>query len=427
MRDILLALFLFSAFPMILYRYHIGALIIGFISFMYPQSNVYGFALTMPWLDYFFMTTFASYMLWQGFKDYKHHYLITYVIFLYIFTCITTYNAFDVDMAYEKWVSFTKILVLAYLIFAMLNTERRINTFLKVFVLSIGFYGIKGGIFTLLTGGGYHVVGPPFSFFEDNNAMALTLTMTFPFMLYFISHADYKLERYFSIFCALSSAFAILGTQSRTGFIAITATFLYYTWHIKKLSKALLFIVPIGMVALFFMADTWSERMSTSTELETDGSFQGRVEMWKASYRIATDHPFLGGGFDVIYVPQVIAKYIPSDLEPLAIHSSYFQMIAEHGYLGLAIYLTMLYLIFHTARKFHKATRTPGKISKPAELSVALRAAIGGYMVMSLTLNMAFFDILYFLIAVTAVADLLYRKSENHVRNKMSKEALSIA
>ena len=84
-------------------------------------------------------------------------------------------------------------------------------------------------------------------------------------------------------------------------------------------------------------------------------------------------------------------------------------------------------MIFHTARKFHKATRTPGKISKPAELSVALRAAIGGYMVMSLTLNMAFFDILYFLIAVTAVADLLYRKSENHVRNKMSKEALSIA
>ena len=31
------------------------------------------------------------------------------------------------------------------------------------------------------------------------------------------------------------------------------------------------------------MADTWSERISTSTELETEGSFQGRVEMSKAS------------------------------------------------------------------------------------------------------------------------------------------------
>lgn len=427
MRDLLLALFLFSAFPMILYRYHIGALVIGFMSFMYPQSNTFGFALTIPWLDYFFMATFASYILWHGFKDYKHHYLITYVIFFYIFTGLTTYGAYDVDMAYIRWIIFTKILMLAFLIFAMLNTERRIHTFLKVFVLSIGFYGIKGGLFTLLTGGGYNVKGPINSFFRDENAMAMTLIMTFPFMLYFISHAKYKIERYFSIFCALSSAVAVLGTQSRTGFIAITATFLYYTWHIKKFGKALLFIVPIGMVALFFMADTWTERMSTSTELETDGSFQGRVEMWKISFRIANDNPILGGGFDVIYVPQVIAQYLPSNIEARAIHSSYFQMIAEHGYLGLVIYLSMLYLIFRTARKFQKANHIPGKISKPAELSVALRAAIGGYMVMSLTLNMAFFDILYFLIAVTAVADLLYRKSEFHVSNHVSKEVLSRA
>jgi hypothetical protein len=68
------------------------------------------------------------------------------------------------------------------------------------------------------------------------------------------------------------------------------------------------------------MADTWSERISTSTELETESSFQGRVEMSKASMRIVENDPLLGGGFDVIYVPQVITKYIPSNLEPRAIH-----------------------------------------------------------------------------------------------------------
>ena len=370
------------------------------------------------------MTTFASYILWQGFKNYKHHYLITYIIFFYLFTTLTTFNAFDVDMAYEKWVSFTKILVLAYLIFAMLNTERRIHAFLKVFIISIGFYGIKGGIFTLVTGGGFHVVGPPFSFFEDNNAMALTLVMTFPFMVYFVTHAEHILQRYFSLFCALCSAIAVLGTQSRTGFIALFITFLYYTWHIKKLGKALLLIIPIGVVAAFYMADTWSERISSSAELETDSSFQGRVEMWKASMRIAEDHPFLGGGFDVIYVPEVINKYIPSNVEALAIHSSYFQMIAEHGYLGLIFFLILMYMIFHTARSFHKANYIPGQITKASELSIALRATMVGYLIMSLTLNMAFFDILYFLIAVTAVADQLYRKSEVPLKNVINKEAL---
>jgi len=92
------------------------------------------------------------------------------------------------------------------------------------------------------------------------------------------------------------------------------------------------------------MADTWSERISTSTELETEGSFQGRVEMSKAS-----------------------------------------------------------------------------------ELSIALRASIVGYLVMSLTLNIVFFDILYFLIAVTAIADQFYRQKKPTVQQKIKQEAFSAA
>lgn len=427
MRDILLALFLFSAFPMILYRYHIGALVIGFISFMYPQSNTYGFAITIPWLDYFFITTLASYFLWQGYKYYRHHYLVTYLIFFYIFIIITTNLAVNFYAAEEAFIKFTKVLALAFLIFSMLNTERRMITFLKVFVISIGFYGLKGGIFTVLTGGGYHVVGPEMSFFEDNNAMALTILMAFPFMVFFITHSETIYQRYFSVFCALASAIAVLGTQSRTGFVALVITFLYYSWHLKKLGKTLLFLVPIGIAAGIVMADSWAERMSSTANLESDESFQGRVDMWFASVRIANDKPFTGGGFDVIYSPATIAKYMPSDVIPRAIHSSYFQMIAEHGYLGLILFLLMIYLTFNTAQKIAKSNAKGINSPKVFELSLALRASIVGYMIMSLTLNMAFFDILYFLIAVTAVADIIYRESENQVQNQISKEVLSIA
>lgn len=425
MRDIILALILFSAFPVVLYRYHVGALIIGFISFMYPQSNTYGFAVTIPWLDYFFMTTFASYFLWQGFKHYRHHYLVTYLIFFYIFIIITTNLAVNFLAAEEAFVKFTKVLALAFLIFSMLNTERRMITFLKVFVISIGFYGLKGGIFTVLTGGGYHVVGPELSFFEDNNAMALTILMAFPFMVFFITHSETIYQRYFSIFCALSSAIAILGTQSRTGFVALVITFLYYSWHLKKLGKTLLFLVPIGIAAGIVMADSWAERMSSTTNLQSDESFQGRVDMWIASVKIANDKPFTGGGFEVIYSPATIAKYMPADVIPRAIHSSYFQMIAEHGYLGLILFLLMVYLTFHTAQKIAKSNAKGINSPKVFELSLAIRASIFGYMLMSLTLNMAFFDILYFLIAVTAVADIIYRKSEAKAPNQFSKEAVS--
>lgn len=368
--------------------------------------------MTIPWLDYFFMTTFASYFLWQGFKHYRHHYLVTFLIFFYIFAYFTTSLAVNTVPADEAFVKFTKVLALAFFIFSMLNTERRMITFLKVFVISIGFYGLKGGIFTVLTGGGYHVVGPPLSFFEDNNAMALTILMAFPFMVFFITHAESVYQRYFSIFCALSSAIAILGTQSRTGFVALVMTFLYYSWHLKKLGKTLMFLIPIGIAGAIVMADSWAERMSSTTNLETDASFQGRVDMWIASVKIANDKPFTGGGFEVIYAPSTIAQYMPADVVPRAIHSSYFQMIAEHGYLGFVLFMLMIYLTFNTAQKIAKSNAKGINSQKVFELTIAFRASIFGYMLMSLTLNMAFFDILYFLLAIIAIADLTYRKTQ---------------
>ena len=46
-----------------------------------------------------------------------------------------------------------------------------------VMALSIGFFGVKGGIFTVVGGGENMVWGPPGSFIEGNNELALALIM----------------------------------------------------------------------------------------------------------------------------------------------------------------------------------------------------------------------------------------------------------
>ena len=53
-----------------------------------------------------------------------------------------------------------------------------------VCVISLGLYGVKGGIFTLLTGGGYSVYGPAGTFIGGNNEIGLALIMTVPLMRY---------------------------------------------------------------------------------------------------------------------------------------------------------------------------------------------------------------------------------------------------
>ncbi|MEZ5757799.1 MAG: putative O-glycosylation ligase, exosortase A system-associated [Emcibacteraceae bacterium] len=410
MRDILLALFLLSALPLVLYRYQIGGLVIAFISFMYPQSNTYGFALSVQWIDMFFVLTVGGYIVQQGYKNYQHHPLVTALIIFFLWTCVTTLFSFNMYYSYEPWVKFSKILLIAYVVYAMLNTEKRLIALIKVMVLSFGFYGIKGGLFTIISGGTAHVLGPVNSFFGDNNGMALVLVMTIPFMIYFVSNAENIYQKYFSLVCAIFTAIGVLGTQSRTGFAALVVTVLYFTWLQKKLFRAILIIAPIAFVAIYFMPQSWTDRMGTSTNLEEDASFQGRVDMWRASVKIANDHPITGGGFNVIYVPEVIVEYIPLGVRARAIHSGYFQMIAEHGYAGFMIWMGILAYTYLVARRLGRQSKDVPNMPWFKDLSIAIRSSVVGYMILAFTANIAFFDLLYFLIVITTIADNVMQK-----------------
>ncbi len=421
MRDVLLALFLLSAFPVVIYRYQAGAMIIGFISFMYPQSNAFGFAISIQWLDIFLVLSLVGYFLKQGYRQYQHHTLLSLVMLLYVWTCLSTVFGIDWNYSYDMWLKFSKVLVLAYVVYAMLGTEQRLIAFMKVMVISIGFYGFKGGLFTIITGGGYHVLGPINSFFADNNGMALVMTMVLPFMIFFVTHAESVYQRHFALVLSLTTAFAVLGTQSRTGFAALVVTLLYFTWLQKKLARALMILVPVALVALFFMPDTWTERMWSSTDLEADESFQGRVQMWEVSARIANDYPVLGGGYDVIFIPEVIVRYIDLDVTARAIHSAYFQMMAEHGYVGFIIFMTVLGYTYMTARRMSRQADEVSALPWMKDFTVAVRSSIVGYMVLAFTANIAFFDMLYFQIVITAIADNLLQ--QHVVKKKFSLDA----
>ena len=148
-----------------------------------------------------------------------------------------------------------------------------------------------------------------------------------------------------------------------------------------------------------------TERMASTQNIETDVSFQGRVDMWYASLRIVNDNPVTGGGFNVIFVPEAITKYVPLGVTARAIHSAYFQTLAEHGYVGFTIFLIMILYTYMTARRMAKQSKQLSSGSWYYEYSIAIRSSIVGYLVVCFTANIAFFDLLYFLIIVTAIGD----------------------
>jgi O-antigen ligase len=74
---------------------------------------------------------------------------------------------------------------------------------------------------------------------------------------------------------------------------------------------------------------------------QQDPSAMSRIYIWNVTLRIAEEHPIVGGGFLMTYFPAVVNQLLRGTglaqlHAPLAEHSIYFEVLAEHGWPGLA-------------------------------------------------------------------------------------------
>ena len=100
-----------------------------------------------------------------------------------VYTTITTFFALAPDLAWPRWSLAIKVMIFGLMIAMVMTNRVRIHALIWVIVLSLGFYGVKGGVFTLATGGNYMVL-PAASSLGDNNVLALALCLTLPLMNY---------------------------------------------------------------------------------------------------------------------------------------------------------------------------------------------------------------------------------------------------
>jgi putative inorganic carbon (hco3(-)) transporter len=88
------------------------------------------------------------------------------------------------DRSMDRLIAVLKIQLMTFVAFMAIRNRKHIEAFVWVIVISIGFYGFKGGIFTIATGGSGRVWGPPDSYLNGNNEIGLALTMVIPLANY---------------------------------------------------------------------------------------------------------------------------------------------------------------------------------------------------------------------------------------------------
>lgn len=420
MRDILITAVVLVGCLYTLKRPYVGVLLWSWLSYMNPHRLAYGFAYNMPFAYITAIVLLGSMMLSKETKKLPINGLvITWIVFI-IFMGITTLLAYFPDAAASEYLKIIKIQLIVYLTMMLITDIDKLNKLLWVIVLSIGYYSVKGGIFTLMTGGSFIVWGPADSFIEDNNGLAVGILMTVPLMLYLSHIQDNQWIKKVLLIAIVCSLFTVLGSQSRGALLSIIAVALFY-WS-KSQRKALSGVVIVALAfALFsFMPASWYTRMDTIQAYEQDGSAMGRINAWHYAYNAANDN-LLGMGFDS-WSAQTFALYAPNPTDVHAAHSIYFSVLGDHGWIGLMLYLIIYISALFMLANIVNVTANDEMLKKYHFLAKMLQVSLIAYLTGGAFLSLAYFDLPWHIVSfVVLLNEFLKREQKAPVNNAQSR------
>ncbi len=404
MRDLLVTLIVFGALPYVFSRPHIGILLWSWVSYMNPHKLAWGFAYNFPFAVIIGVVTIISVFFSRKKLRFFWSPIIGWLLFFNLWMLITTIFSLQPE---DSWAQYDKIVKIQFMTFIMLlvfNDREKIHSLIWVIVLSFGYFGIKGGVFTLVTGGGSHVLGPNSGFMGGNTTIGLAFVMILPLIWYLYLNTTQLWVRAGLALSMLLVPVAILGTQSRGALLAIAGIALFL-W-LKSSKKLVLLIVIVAMIPFLFMfmPQSWHDRMGTISDYEQDSSAMGRIQAWELAYKLAVARPLIGGGFEA-FTEANYEHYTPGLIEAGTgsyhdVHSIYFEVLGEHGFVGLTIFLIIGYLGWRIGKRIIKLSKGSESNKWAGDLAAMIQVSLIGYAIGGAFLGLAYFDLPYQLIAI---------------------------
>ena len=405
MRGILVTAIVLYFLPKILGQPHIGVYLWSWLGYMNPHRLTWGFAYTFPFAQLVAIATFIGILFCKERNKIPWTAITILLVLLNVWFFITTLFAIYPDAAWEQLKKVFKIQLMVFVTLYLIRGRDRIHVLVWVIALSLAFFGIKGGIFTVLTGGQYMVVGPPGSFITGNTEIALALIMTLPLMRYLQLNTENKWIRHALTAGMILTAFSIVGSYSRGAFLAGAAMAVFLWMKSRQKFWLALGLVILLPIMLKMMPEQWFERMGTIKTYEEDESAMGRINAWWFAFNLANDRPLTGGGFET-FSRDLFMLYAPDPESLQDAHSIYFEMLGEHGYVGLILFLAIGFLTWRKASLIIKKCAGQDELKWARDLASMIQVSLVGYAVGGAFLGLAYFDLYYHLVALIVLTNI---------------------
>jgi probable O-glycosylation ligase (exosortase A-associated) len=405
MRDYLLILFMAVSLPIGVLRPYYGMLLYSWLSFMYPHQLTWSLA-HVPLAKFAALATMAGIIARQGWNGgpLRQRENVLMMLLWGTFT-LSTFFAINPSVAWDRYQDASKLVVMALLTSMLLTNKKRIRYFLLVVALSLGFYGLKVGYGSVMSGGQDTVFGPGDSIIGANNNLGLALNMALPF-LWYLGHEErgyLKVVLYAAFFLCIPG---IMFTYSRAS--ALTIPVVLLAIFLKGRNRLLIVgSVLAGIIfAIPLVPDRFWDRQETVLSYEKDGSAMGRIENWKFCWALALDRPLTGGGFQ-FHTHDTVAKYAPEYLFQnnnilRDTHSIYLGILATHGFPGIFFFLMMIASCFISCEQMQRKVRYRTDLDWVKSYCCLVEVSFLALLVNGAFVNMEYYDLVYDLVAVVA-------------------------
>ena len=421
MRDILLALIFAGLVPVILRHAWVGIPTLFWVSLFTPQLQTWTFMHGFQAAMLFAVVTLAAMVFSKDRKPFPWTRETVMLVVMAAYFAMTSHFAVNSSGAWDYWLYFMKIMLVTFITPILVYGQRRILITLLVITGSLAFFGLKGGIFAIQTGGAHMVLGPMGSYLAGNTYIGLAMLMVLPLILVSarLFHRQWVEFRFpvmnrfavpigwmgYAVFWL--TCVAILATHSRGAFIGMLVVVPLLFLHMqKKWLLVLVAFVGIGVVGVT-APEPLVEQWKSIQTYDEDTSAMQRIQSWGVNWNMALERPLTGMGFRNTALGYdwwiSYAEFEGTWRHVLSPHSIYFQMLGHHGFGGLTVYVLLAAFTFLTLNRVRRtAKRRTGQIWL-SEYAWALQAGLAGFFAAGIFLDVAYFNLYYAFIALAII------------------------
>lgn len=401
-KSIVVYLALLAVIPMSMVRAHVGILAYYWFSFFVPQNAAD--LVEIGWAKVIFAAAVVSWIGNQAFRSVPTSAIMNTYLFFLVWTFITTCVARYPELAWGSLGNFAKVVLIYFMATAVFTTRDRLHAGIWIVVLTVGFWAIFGSLKVAVGGGSFVVSGPAYSIYGDNNNFAMWVLMTIPWCGYLMLWSDQRWVRIVMGISVPLMLLAMIGTNSRGGFVGVAAVGVVYLFF----SRRKIFVVTmIAVLAGLLLAivpqerfDRYFNRVETIQTYEEDESAQLRLTAWSFAIDRANLTFPLADGFDAFRGNKNTKTGLYREA-----HSIYFEVLGEHGWIGLFIFLLWLIQIGLKALQIYRRCRHEPELFWARDLGFMAMLSLSAYMSAGAFLSAGYMELLILISAFVICTD----------------------